>query len=428
MLKSPPAYPVGALAFVGIWEQSVRQPAILQNRWWTVVGSLLGMVVGNTPVVIFTFGIFLKPIIVDLGWDRSAFAAGILGFQLASAASLPFMGTLVDRFGVRRVTIVCTAVFALALASLSQMHSWAAFLSLCTISGVAGAGRGPVAYAKAIFRAFDSGRGLALGIAMTGLGIGGALMPQLARWLIEDFGWRRAYLGLAAVTFLVAVPTLAIMIPDSERRTDLEVVLKPAKGSGAIIRSMQFWLLISILFLVASCLTGTLAHVVPLLTDRGVSVKFASLVLSFAAVAMMGGQIFSGHLLDRLPARHVASFLCPLALAGIGLLSVGTGPLAPAIGSALLAIGLGAEGNVGAFLVSRYFGLQRFGGIYGWVIGASVLGNGFGPWIMALCHDFTNSYSAALAGFGLALILATLLIFKLEPSPYSTPAAEAAHR
>jgi MFS family permease len=400
----------------------VRQPAILQNRWWTVAGSLLGMVVGNTPVAIFTFGIFLKPVTADLGWDRSAFAAGILAFQLTSAASLPFMGTLVDRFGVRRVTIVCTAVFALALGSLSQMHSWTAFLSLCAISGVAGAGRGPVAYAKAIYRAFDSGRGLALGIAKTGLGIGGALMPQLARWLVDDFGWRGAYLGLAATTFLVAVPPLAIMIPGSVARTDGDAVPAPAGRSGALIRSAQLWLLISALFLIASCLAGTLAHVVPLLTDRGISVKLASLVLSSAAVAMMGGQIVSGHLLDRLPARHVAFSLCPLALTGIVLLYAGTGPLAPALGSALLAIGLGAEGNIGAFLVNRYFGLQRFGGIYGWVVGASVLGNGFGPWIMALCHDLTNSYAAALVGFGLALVLATLLILRLGPSPHAAPA------
>lgn len=411
----------------------MRQPAIFQNRWWTVVGSMLGMVVGNTPVAIFTFGIFLKPVTADLGWDRSAFAAGILAFQLASAASLPFMGTLVDRFGVRRVTIVCTAVFSLALALLSQMHSWAAFLSLCTISGVAGAGRGPVAYAKAIYRAFDAGRGLALGIAMTGLGIGGALMPQLARWLVDDFGWRGAYLGLAATTFLVAVPPLAVMISGSRARTHGDVVSAPAGQSGELIRSTQLWLLILTLFLIASCLTGTLAHVIPLLTDRGISVKFASLVLSFAAVAMMAGQIVSGHLLDRLPARHVAFFLGPLALAGIILLFVGTGPLYPALGSALLAIGLGAEGNIGAFLVSRYFGLQRFSGIYGWVIGASVLGNGFGPWIMAVCHDFTNSYNAALAGFGLALVFATLLILRLGPSPYAalagtSPAPEATSR
>src|ERR1700686_5360874 len=82
-----------------------------KNPWWVVLGATLGMVVGNSPMVLFTFGLFLKPISSEFGWDRTTFATAIFVSQVVGAVSMPFIGKLVDRLGIRRVTLAFIFLF-----------------------------------------------------------------------------------------------------------------------------------------------------------------------------------------------------------------------------------------------------------------------------------------------------------------------------
>jgi MFS family permease len=151
-----------------------------------------------------------------------------------------------------------------------------------------------------------------------------------------------------------------------------------------------------------------------------VSVQSATSILTISAVALMGGQLASGYLLDRFPAKRVAGFFFLLALIGIVSLSLETRGIA-VLGGTCLAFGIGAEGNLAPFLVSRYFGLARFSEIFGYILAISVLANGAGPWLIARSYDIQGSYSVALGGSAVALILASLLIFGLGQYPH--PAA-----
>lgn len=402
-----------------------------RNPWWVVFGATLGMVVGNTPMTLFTFGLFLKPVTTEFGWDRATFATAIFVSQAVGAVSMPLIGKLIDSWGIRRVTLTFIVLFSLATALLSQARSLGPFLLLYGISGLAGSGRGPIAYAKAISAWFEARRGLALGVAMTGLGIGAALVPEITRVLIEDFGWRAAYAGLGIIAFAVSFPTVAIFIREPDNAVGNEVfsavgqvsnptVQSPRIGTHeAFMKSSRFWFLAFAVFMAAASLNGAFTHVVPLLTDRGISIRFATSVLSFSALALMSGQIVSGYLLDRFFATHVAGFFFLTSLVGIVLLwLVRTAGILPILGGTCLAFGIGAESNLAAFLVSRHFGLLRFSEIFGYVLAASVLGNGAGPWLMARSYDIQRSYGLALGGCGLALILATLFISRLGPYQY----------
>lgn len=409
----------------------------LKNPWWVVFGSTLGLIVGNGPITLFTFGVFLKPIIATFGWNRGTVASAITVSQALGALATPFVGKLVDRWGVRRVTLPFIAVFALTTAAIALTPaSPLVFILLYGICGLAGGGQQPLNYAKAISAWFESSRGLALGIAMAGVGIGTALDPQIVRVLINHFGWRGAYVGLGVLTFGLAFPAVAFFVrePDQESAADREHLTSagythdlsgnaPGMAMGEALKGFRFWFLLVAVFLVAAAVNGTIAHVVPLLTDRGISAAVATSMLSVTGIALIGGRILSGFFLDRFFAPYVAACFFLLPLSGIGLLSSGAGGIIPLLGTVCLGLGIGSEIDIMAFLVSRYFGIRTFGEIYGWIMGVFVFASGLGPTIMGVCYDRTHSYNVALEGFAVSLALASLLISRL--GPYTFPVRRA---
>jgi MFS family permease len=396
-----------------------------KNPWWVVFGSTLGLIVGNGPITLFTFGVFLKPVVAEFGWHRATVAAAITISQLVCAICTPFVGRMVDRWGVRRVTLPFILAFAIATAAISLTPaSPTAFILLYGIAGLAGSGQSPLNYAKAISAWFENRRGLALGIAMSGVGIGVALMPQLARVLISSFGWRGGYVGLGVATLVLGFPAVASFIREP-RDHSTEIVVKtslpPLEGmtAGEAARgTFQFWFVLVATSLVALSVNGTITHIVPILTDRGISVRLATSLLSASGVALIGGRVVSGYLLDRFFAPYVAACFFLLPVAGIALLSTGGGTITPLVGTICLGIGIGSEIDMIAFLAGRYFGVRNFGEIYGYIMAVFLFSSGLGPAIMDLSFDWAHSYNFALLGFAVLLLGASLLISRLGPYKY----------
>ncbi len=410
----------------------MRLRAAFRNRWWVVFGSTVGLLVGSGPILLFPFGVFLKPVTSAFGWNRGTVASALVVSHTLGAIATLFVGKLIDRWGIRRVTLPCVAAFALTVAAISRTPACpAVFLLLYAVAGLVGSVQAPLPYAKAISAWFDAQRGLALGIAMAGVGLGGALMPQLARYLIRVFGWRGAYVGLGVTTFALAFPAVALFVrepgirlgdqepPAAGGSTDRIAVRAPGLSAKEVISgSRRFWLIFVAVFLVASSVNGVIAHLVPLLTDRGVSNKFATLALTTSSLALIAGRIFSGYLLDWFFAPYVAACFFLLPLFGIALLGAGAGGPVSLFAAVCLGLGLGSEINVTAFLVGRYFGLRTFGEIYGYLTAIFLFASGLGSWMMGVCFDLARSYNPALAGFGVALVVASFFISRLGPYAY----------
>src|SRR6516162_8548079 len=169
--------------------------------------------------------------------------------------------------------------------------------------------RGAVAdpLAAVIAQRFDRRRGLAHGIGTAGVGLGVALMPQLAALLIDTFGWRLAYVGLAVAVLVVAFPPVALFLRDPPGFARVQRLREPADtgavvpgvAAGAALRSWLFWGLAIAFFLDVIAINGTLTHIVPLLTDRGVPRQIATAALSGTGFALIFGRVLSGWCLDR---------------------------------------------------------------------------------------------------------------------------------
>jgi MFS family permease len=393
----------------------------LANPWSVVVGSTLALVVCNGPVVAFTFGLFLKPISQEFGWNRGTMSAAGAAASLMIAIAVPFAGMLVDRWGARRILLPVIVLSSLSVAAISLTPaSLLVFIALYALAGLATAGHGPQPYAKTIAAWFDRRRGLALGSAMTGVGCGIVLMPQLARYLIEAYGWRSAYIGLGAVLFAVAFPAVAMFVrePDTAAsRTQLlargAVALPGLSVREALTLSSGFWLLATAVFSVAMAVNGTTVHVVPLLTDRGLSPAVAAWYLGTVGVASIVGRLLCGYLADHFFAPRVATGFFLLPCLGLGLLIIGTDRLSSFVGVVTLGLALGCEIDMMAYLTTRYFGLRRFGELYGYLFAVFAAGSALGPFLMGLSFDVFHTYVPVLTGFVVALVAASLLVSRL---------------
>ena len=170
-------------------------------------------------------------------------------------------------------------------------------------------------------------------------------------------------------------------------------------------------------FLVAIAVNGTASHVVPLLTDHGISKETAAATMGIFGLATMTGRLLAGYLVDRVFAPFVATvfFLAPIG--GLGLLASASGVL-PAIGVILLGLGLGTEIGLIAFLVSRYLGQRAFGEIYGCCFMIFGLGSACGRFLGGLVFDLAGSYGPALVGAAVALVAAVIVVNLLGPYAY----------
>jgi cyanate permease len=228
---------------------------------------------------------------------------------------------------------------------------------------------------------------------------------------------------------VIAVPIVGLLLKETPEMLGLQPDGEALPHAGAAKSGSQhvglscreawhtgtFWLMTAAFFLVATTTNGCVVHLVPLLTDRGISAQSAAFATSLFGGALLLGRVVAGQLLDRFFAPYVAMgfFLAPAL--GLFLLWGGaTGSWAFAA-AFLVGMGLGAEVDMIAYLVGRYFGLFAFGEIYGYLFAAFTLGAGLGPFLMGSGFDATGSYSLVLAVFVVMTLVASGLMPQLGP-------------
>ncbi len=394
-----------------------------KNPWWVVVGAVTGLIVCNGPVLAFTFGVFLKPIMADMHWDRGTASFALAFGELFGAVTVPVLGLMMDRWTIRRIALPGIVVFAACLGLMGLTpHSLPVFILFFSLVSIAGAIQTPLGYTKAIAAWFDRRRGLALGIAMAGVGLGGMIVPQVAQAAIAHFGWRGAYASLGVMVLLIGLPAVGLWVREprpgeGERDRPTPAGLAPGFTAREALGTGRFWLLAGAFFLVAMALLGSSAHVVPLLTDRGLTPAQATATFGLFGLATLTGRVVTGFLVDRIFAPYVVALFWFAPLAGFAALLGGTG-LLPAAGVFLIGLGLGSEVDMLAFLNSRYFGQRAFGQLYGYFFMSFALGGALGRFLAGYLFDLAGSYGPALIGAGVALAAAVALLFRLGAYVY----------
>jgi predicted MFS family arabinose efflux permease len=402
-------------------------PSRIFLGWWMVAVSIVGMSFSTGAVLVYTFGVFAKPLAQAFHSNRSSIALAVSLLDLMMPFAAPAAGRLVDRYGARGIIVGSLVALSACLAALSfvQPPLWHLYV-LYMLAGTLGVATTPVTYSRVIANWFDRTRGLALGLASAGVGLGAFIAPSLAQYLIDLKDWRLAYMGLAAGALFLAMPVVAIFLRTSPEDVGLlqddasepasAVARAAAAGSITVsdaLRTRTFWLLCGIFFCVAACVNGTISHITPLLTDRGESGRLAAFATSLFGIATMVGRVLNGYLVDRFFAPRIAAILFSGAAVGVALLLMGVTGKGAFAAALLLGFAMGAEADVMPFLISRYFGMHSMGEIYGCMFGVYTLGNASGRYLFAVGFDSTASYRIPLLCALTVLVLTVFVTLKL---------------
>jgi MFS family permease len=401
-----------------------------------LAATIAGMMLGPGPLIVGGFSLLVTAIAHDMGWSRTTFSLMAPIMAWTSAATAPFYGRLMDRYGLRRVMIPVIAALGLSFggAGLFTHATWQFFLAYFLVGAAAGA-LGPVGYNKLLSQWFTTNRGLAMALcAAAGSGMGYALAPQIVNGLIKAHGWRAAYVGISLLILCISLPMAFFFMrervaPDPEEALNVrEVASQSSAREGLTFRegakTSTLWLLVAILFLPGNAYYGILIHFVPIVTDRGIGRDVAATALSFVALGAIGGQLAASALLDRVHSARVALPFLVCGMLGLLLIQGAHTTSAFIVAAVFIGIGQGSENSVVAYMTSRLLGLKSFGVFFGIIFGSLTFAAGSAPLLMGYVFDKTGSYQPVLIGFDGAFLVAIAAVFFLPGYAYGrTPTA-----
>ena len=389
--------------------------------WPVIVAAFTGAMFGISAIPFYTLGLFVKPVGEAFGWSRETVQWGFTAQMLGMLCVSWLWGAWMDRVGARRVALVAQLGFGLGLIGLALVQSFPGWLAAWFLVALLGAGTSPVTWTRGLAGWFDAARGTAFGLALAGTGAMAFLAPPVLAPFIEAHGWRAAYVGLGASVLLVALPLSWLMFRDAPASQAVGRAAVPAAGPtrAQILRSPRFWLMFVVFFAITFAVGGIIPSIIPLLSDRGMARADAAGYAAIVGIAVVAGRIVAGMALDRFDARHVALVFLTLPALSCLLLASDALPAGPALGLAVALVGLaaGAEFDLAAFMVSRWFGMQAFGVAYAILTIGMLVGGGFAPPVFGRIFDQTGSYDTALLIAGGIFLVAPLLMQGMGRSP-----------
>jgi MFS family permease len=411
-------------------------PAIddIQGNSGAILACIVGLACSIASLgITYSIGVFVAPLHSEFGWSREQILTAQSIVTLVVVFASPLVGWICDRHGVRGLLIASQTGFALGFFALGALvHSLAAFYVLYALMALLASGTVGVPFVKLLTARFDRRRGLALGIAMTGTGLCGMVVPPYASAVLTHYGWRMAFVSLGLLPLLLALPLTLLWVrdivpgrsgPTHEAASRAGAAADVAGRSVAeALRDYRFWIMCVAFFVCSGAITAFLTNLVPLLGERGVPAGRAAALASAFGLAVIFGRVAVGALIDRLWAPLVGfALFSPAALAiaalSTGGLSAGATILAIAFGG----LAAGAEVDLIGYLASRYFGLRHFARIYALIYVAFALGPGVIVPLIGRMRDHSGSYSSALLAISAGVLTCGVMLLALGRYPAPRP-------
>ena len=384
------------------------------RHWLLVLVCAAGIGVGVSALPFYTQGLFIEAWIADFGWTRAQASLGILGSTLALAAVLPFIGSIVDRYGL--VTPVMISLLGLSAAYVLLglfVQSIATFVILAMLQAILGSASSPLAYTRAINTVFNKQRGLALGVALSGAGVAATFGPTLISNAIDAFGWRGAYFAMALFTLVVGAVIVIVLSRLNGAKTPENIDTEAASKDFKIAKaSRTYWTIMAAIFCLSLGLGGLMIHFVPILLDLGLTTSAAVKIAGVIGIAVVLGRLLVGFAVDRIFAPWVAIAILFTCICGVlALALLGSTVAVPA--AFVIGFSVGAEVDLIGYLVARYFGIHAYGQIYGRQYSAFLIATGLSPVILGAVRDVTGTYTASLFIAAAFMIVSAALFAKL---------------
>jgi MFS family permease len=401
-----------------------------ERHGWIVVGAIF-------VTMFFIWGainsgaVFFVPILKSFGWTRARLSVAFSIGWVTGGAAGPLIGWLADRVNPKKMMTVGAIITGLLWFALSRATSFGEFLVINGLFGICVGASTVIPCSLIIANWFEQRRGLAMGIAFSGMPLGGATMTMVANYAIAAGGWRVGYATLAAPIVFVVVPLILLLVrtrDSSETHSSIEArgesrtvtqgsappVELPGLEIAQAVRARSLWL-IAAAQLFAGLSIGMGPHFIAYLTGVGYTATFAATVVSLFFVATTAGRLLGGSLADRLgarPAMTATFILCALGM--LGLLGA-SHPLALAANILAGGFGAGALGVQNPLLIIESIGIRRLGSVMGITGVFFTFGAALSPIATGRIFDLTGSYSIPISSFVVLYIICSLAIFGCRP-------------
>lgn len=402
-----------------------------RENWPVVLSSLFGIAL--LTVYVYSTGIMIKPLEEEFGWTRAQISSGPTIVAVIGCIAAPFMGAAIDRFGARRIAIPGVICLCAALALLSQsgpsIWSWWALWFLVALAHPF---IKPTVWVAAVSSVFTTGRGFALAVALCGASVGSMVTPILTNYLIDDFGWRMAYVLTGAIWLAVVLPlvffgffgaTDKVRTKTAKQQADSPPAVLTGLEARESLQSFKFAKVATAAAIISMCSVAMTVNLVPIFSEDGIDRETGAWIAGVTGISGIVGKLAGGYMIDRLNAGRVVGIMTAMPAVSALLLAVFPGDIPIAIGAvALLGFALGVEFDGVAYLTSRHFGLRNFGLIYGTIAGLVALTSGIGPVLANHAYDVTSSYQPLLWAVVPLALISGLLFLILGPYPEFEPA------
>ena len=399
-------------------------PGNIYYGWW-VVAAASGMSFANAATAISILTVFVVPMSLEFGWNRTEVAGATSLGAVLGAGLAPFTGRAVDRFGAR-VTLVAGGLIVVAgCLYLAGAQALVGFYVAFTAVRIADQGLIQVSASVTAGKWFARYRGRATGLVMLGNAGGVIVMAPLVQLVISLWDWRAAWVMLAGSMLVVgALPALLLVRrqpedmglrvdgdgdPDPGEQAETAVD-EPAVGLGAIVRTPSFWLILFSLFLVSTATSGIGLHLVPHLTQQGLSAGAAVAAVSVMAISGAVSALAFGLLAERAAPKLLLVLSYLLAAASMWVLMTADNLPETYLFAVLQGIVGTGINTLAPILWADYYGRRTLGSTFGVSRAAQVVGFAVGPLASAVVYDRTGSYQGAFLALAAVAVAAAILL------------------
>lgn len=385
--------------------------------WVIAILASLSLMVSNG-MSVSGLSVFDESLLNEFGWNRGELKFRDMVTLGVTGLAAPFLGVLLDRYGVRACMIVGWVLLGGAYYLYSQITSLSDMYLVHVILGIVLILTGLNAGVILVSHWFVQRRGTAIGIALVGTSLGGAIFPQYGTAMIQSLGWRQAYFSELIFPAVLLLLTIFVI-----RSTPADKGMLPYGGSadagashtgegmeyGAAIKTRSFWALAVIACTTFYTVLGTQAHIFLHMRDMEFSVQTATNAISLFFMCALVGKFVFGLIADAIGPKKVFYLNIAVMLAGsVALASMNEAVL----WGAVVAFGLGWGGVYTVLQLSAIncFGLKAAGKILGTITVLDAIGGGLGIWLTGVMYTSQGSYQTPFMIFCGLIVVALLAI------------------
>ena len=399
---------------------------------WIIVGIANIGIFSSGPGQSHTFSVFVEPISQDLELSSASIASAYGLATLIAAFLLPYMGKIIDRYGARVSLIIISIILGISCIFFGAASN---FLMLTVGFGFLrffGQGSLMLGCANLVSQWFDSKRGFAMSLMALGFGMSMAIHPPISQFLIDQYGWKYAWIILGISTWIIMVPALFILAwnnpeniglkPDGVKKSNLkndEVEAIEGLNLTEASKENSFYILAAMWFGMAMLVTTLHFYQVTILTNQGITTEFAASLFTVSAFAMVVFMPLVGKFFDNFPTKYVLA--TGLLINSISLISI-TYSSSDAY-SLFYAISFGINNafsmTMFGYIWPRYFGRKHLGSIQGTGQMIGVIGASLGPLPVGFAIDYLGSSLITIRYLSVYPIIMAVIIIMFLKSPSS---------